>query len=48
MINRNGRGTGYFKGRGEILRSLKDQHQRKHCSITYLLVKSESGGIEDD
>ena len=48
MMNRNGRGKGYFKVRGEILRSLKEQHQRRHFPITFPLVKSESGGIEDD
>lgn len=48
MINRRGRDEGYFEGRGEILRSSKDQPKRRHFIITHSLIKSEGMGIEDD
>jgi len=48
MTNRNGGGKGYLKVRGEILRSFKDQLQRKHFTTTFSLIKNEGKGIEDD
>lgn len=48
MINRSRGGERYFWVRGEILRSQNDQHKRRHFSTMFSLVKSESGGIEDD
>lgn len=48
MINRSGGDKGYLRGRGEILRSLKDQPKRRHFITTFSLIKSEGTGIEDD
>jgi len=48
MINSIGLDKGYLKVRGEILRSFKDQHQRKHFIDTISLIKNEGIGIEDD
>ena len=47
-INRSTGGYGYLRASGEILRPLKDRHQRKHLAIVLSLIKDERSGIEED
>ena len=48
MINRESWGYSDLGGRGEILRSSKDDQERKRLTRTLPLIKNESWGIEDD
>lgn len=48
IVNKDVRGYLYLLERGEILRPSKDKQMRRHLSSTYLLIKDESWGIEDD
>ena len=42
MINRDSRGHSYLIVRGEILRFMKDEQQRKHLPRMFSLIKNES------
>jgi len=42
MINRDSRGNSYLIVRGEILRFLKDERQRRHLTRMSPLIKNES------
>jgi hypothetical protein len=48
MISRESWGYSDLEGRGEILRSFKDDQERKRLTRTLPLIKNESWGIEDD
>ena len=48
MINKNGRGNSYCAVSGEIRKFVQDEPMRRHFPRTFLLIKDESSGIEDD
>jgi len=47
-MNRDERGSPYSMVRGEILRPMEDDLERKQSPSASLLIKNESTGIEDD
>ena len=48
MINKEGLSQPYVSARGEILRPLTDDLERKQLTGAFLLIKNESLGREDD
>jgi hypothetical protein len=48
IINGHGMGCAYYFARGEILRPRWDDQKQRRLAITYLPIKNESMGNEDD